>query len=214
MLKSLMSGRAFTASELAHVAGVTPQTASSHLAKLAKGSLISAAKQGRHRYHRLASARIARMLESLMTVAADTDKPAFRTGPADAHMRLARTCYDHLAGWVGVSLANAMAAKGWIEIGDDFALVTPKGMHRLAQIGIDSEPGASGSRAKPQCRPCLDWSERKPHIAGRLGAALCSHGLDEGWVRRRPGSRALDVAPAGWKALRVLFDIEKPTGPV
>jgi DNA-binding transcriptional ArsR family regulator len=213
MLQALMDGRALTASELADVAGITPQTASSHLARLTEGGLLSATKQGRHRYHRLANPQIARMLEGLMTVAACTTKKSLRTGPRDAHMRLARTCYDHLAGWVGVSLTNALADRGWIKIDGEAALVTSKGMAGFAGLGLNVEPGASGSKSKPLCRPCLDWSERRSHLAGRVGAALCSHALEKGWMKRRSDSRAVDITPGGWRALREQFEIERPEQP-
>jgi DNA-binding transcriptional ArsR family regulator len=212
MLQALMDGRALAASELAQAAGITPQTASGHLAQLAAASLVTVVKQGRHRYHRLATPQVARLLESLMLVASDAAGPKPRTGPRDARLRLARTCYDHVAGWLGVSLADTLTARGWVEIADDAALVTPEGLHHLAVLGIDMDANAArGGRAKPFCRPCLDWSERRPHLAGRLGTALCAHCLDQGWIRRRPGTRALDVTPTGWRALYDTFDIRQPS---
>lgn len=212
MLQALMDGRALTASELAGVAGVTPQTASGHLAQLAAASLVAVVKQGRHRYHRLATAQVARLLETLMLVAAEASAVPPRTGPRDTRLRLARTCYDHVAGWLGVSLAEALARRGWVEIEDDAALVTPDGLRRLAGLGITLDmTTADATRAKPLCRPCLDWSERRPHLAGRLGAALCAHGLEQGWMRRQPGSRALEISPAGWRAFREIFDIRHPS---
>lgn len=206
MLQALMDGRALTASELARAAGVTPQTASGHLSQLAEGAVISVAKQGRHRYHRLARPEVARLLESLMLIAAEARPPAIRTGPRDAKLRLARSCYDHMAGWLGVSLADAITARGWVEVGEDAALITPEGLHRLAAIGIDAgAPGTAGAR--PLCRPCLDWSERRPHLAGRLGTALYRHALKQDWVRACQGSRALDITPLGRRALHDLFGI-------
>lgn len=212
MLQALMDGRALTATELAGIACITPQTASGHLAQLAAASMITVAKQGRHRYHRLATPQVARLLESLMLVASDAARPRTRTGPRDDRLRLARTCYDHVAGWLGVSLADTMTARGWIEIDDDAALVTPEGVRNLAVIGIALDEGQGGSgRPKPLCRPCLDWSERRPHLAGRLGAALCTHGLERNWIRKRTDSRALDITPGGWSALREFFDIRQPS---
>lgn len=210
MLQALMDGRALTASELAHVAGITPQTASGHLSQLTAASLVSVARQGRHRYHRLATPQVAQLLESMMLVAANAAGPRPRVGPRDARLRLARTCYDHLAGWLGVSLADALATQGWVEMAEEAALVTPEGLRRFATLGIYADAAATG-RAKPICRPCLDWSERRPHLAGRLGAALCTHGLRQGWVRKQPDTRALDVTPEGWRALRDLFGIERPS---
>lgn len=211
MLQALMDGRALTAAELAHVAGITPQTASGHLSRLTTASLVAVAKQGRHRYHRLATTQVARLLENMMLVAADAATPVWRTGPRDEKLRLARRCYDHVAGWLGVSLADSMAARGWIEIEDDAALVTPDGLRNFSAVGIDlDDASARGARAKLVCRPCLDWSERRPHLAGRLGAALCTHRLKENWIRKRADSRALDITPKGWSELRRLFDIERP----
>lgn len=210
MLQALMDGRASTASELAQAAGITPQTASGHLAQLAAASLVTMSKQGRHRYHRLASPEVAQLLESLMRLASDAASVRPRTGPRDPRLRLARTCYDHMAGWLGVRLADALVMRSWVEIADDGAVVTPEGLHRLSALGLDV---AAGGPAKLLCRPCLDWSERRPHLAGRLGAALCAHSLQRGWVRRQAGSRALDVTSAGWRDFHALFDITPPASP-
>jgi len=207
MLQALMDGRALTASELAQAAGITPQTASGHLAQLAAASLVTVSKQGRHRYHCLAGPEVARLLESLMRLASNAAVRQPRTGPRDPRLRLARTCYDHMAGWLGVRLADTLVARSWVELAEDGALVTQEGLHHLADLGLDA---AGGGQAKLLCRPCLDWSERRPHLAGRLGAALCAHCLQRGWVRRQAGSRALDVTPAGWHAFHALFDIRPP----
>jgi DNA-binding transcriptional ArsR family regulator len=211
MLQALMDGRALTASELAEVAGVTPQTASGHLAQLVGGAVVSVTRQGRHRYHRLASPEVARLLESLMLVAANARTQPVATGPRDAKLRMARSCYDHIAGWLGVSLADVMVARGWVEVAEDGALVTPEGLHRLAGFGIGAA-GIGAAGARPLCRPCLDWSERRPHLAGRLGAALYCHALEQDWVRTREGTRALEITPVGWRALHDQFGIRHPTG--
>lgn len=209
MLQALMDGRALTAGELAQVAGVTPQTASGHLGQLAASALVAVSRQGRHRYHRLATPQVARMLESLMLVAAASTPPRARTGPRDEQLRLARTCYDHIAGRLGVALADTMTARGWVEIDDDAALVTSEGLEKLATLGIALDPSPSRkARSAPLCRPCLDWSERRSHLAGRLGTALCTHGLERSWIRKRAGSRALEVTPAGRRAYRDLFHVE------
>jgi DNA-binding transcriptional ArsR family regulator len=213
MLQALMDGRALTATELAHAAGVAPQTASGHLGQLARAGLISVERQGRHRYHRLASAAVARMMEGLMLVAADS-RPAVRArvvGPRDEKMRAARTCYDHLAGRLGVGIADAMSARGYLELSEDAGLVTAAGEQFLARLGVSLEAPAQGARpartSRPLCRPCLDWSERRWHLAGRLGAAICSHCFDRGWVRRRAADRALDVTPLGTRAFREDFGV-------
>src|SRR4051794_34662654 len=138
------------------------------------------------------------MLESVMLVAAGTATPPTPTGPRDESLRLARTCYDHIAGRLGVGLADAMVAERWIELDEDAGVITPAGLRHLANLGIDLDPSpARKARAVPLCRPCLDWSERRLHVAGRLGAALCTHGQDRGWIRKLAGSRALDaIAPS------------------
>lgn len=207
MLHALMDGRALTASELARVAGITPQTASSHLSRMAVAGLLCVEKQGRHRYHRLASPAVAQMMESIMQVASGLE-PARRTltvGPRDAALRAARTCYDHLAGRLGVALADALVAGGYTELASDAGVMTQSGMDLLARIGIEADTllAASGKRsARVLCRPCLDWSERRPHLAGAVGAALCSHSLAKGWIRRIEGTRAVAVTPKGQRIFR------------
>ncbi len=203
-----MDGRALTATELSRVAGVTPQTASSHLARLTSAKLVTVRKQGRHRYHRLARPEIARMLERMMQIAATNDLAPKRkvvTGPRDEAMQRARTCYDHFAGRLGVAISDRLIAKGAVELDSESGLLTAKGTAYLDGYGIE----ISGSRksARPVCRPCLDWSERRPHIAGKLGAAICTHYFDKGYVRRRNGTRALEITPPGQRALRDMFGI-------
>jgi len=209
MLAALMDGRALTATELAEVAAITPQTASGHLARLATAGLIVAEKQGRHRYHRLASAEVARMIESVMLVAGGIalSRPPRRVGPKDAALRHARTCYDHLAGHLGVSIADALRASGAVEIAGDAAALTETGRARMQALGILA-PDRDMRSTRPVCRPCLDWSERRPHLAGVLGAAICTHALDHGWIRRRAGTRALEITPTGRIGFRQAFEIE------
>src|SRR6185503_10918079 len=164
MLHALMDGRALTASELAGVAGVTPQTASGHLARMTSAGLVHVEKQGRHRYHRLATPAVAQMLESIMQVASGLEamRPAPVTGPRDAALRAARTCYDHLAGHLGVALTDALVTRGHVELMHDAGLVTDAGIALFERIGIDvdSLTAGRGSSARVLCRPCLDWSER------------------------------------------------------
>ncbi len=207
MLAALMDGRALTAAELAAIAGVTPQTASGHLARLTTAGLLAMERQGRHRYHRLASATVARMLEGIMAVAETASTRPARTGPRDAEMRAARTCYDHLAGRLAVALADAMVARGVLELGPDGGAVTTAGEDFLQSFGIAMPSGARRAGARVFCRPCLDWSERRPHIAGVLGAALCTRCLDLGWVRRRDAGRTLLVTPEGWRGFRDAFGV-------
>jgi DNA-binding transcriptional ArsR family regulator len=209
MLHALMDGRALTASELARVAGIAPQTASGHLARMMAGGVLVLERQGRHRYHRLASHAVARMMESIMQVAADLE-PARRLtiGPRDKALRAARTCYDHLAGRLGVALTDALVGRGYVELDPDAGLVTEPGIAFLARVGLSAEtltaqPGKRAGRVL--CRPCLDWSERRPHLAGAVGAALCTHCFDKGWVRRVTGTRAVAITPKGQRVFREQF---------
>lgn len=208
MLHALLDGRALTAAELARVAGVTPQTASGHLARLTAAGLIRVAKQGRHRYHRLASPAVARMMESIMQVAAGEERPKLSVGPRDQALRAARTCYDHLAGQLAVALADALVEAGHVELSDDAGLVTDSGSDLFHRLGIEIDADTKRKSARLLCRPCLDWTERRPHIAGRLGAALCAHCLAEGWVRRVDGSRAVTVTRKGERGFREAFGVD------
>jgi DNA-binding transcriptional ArsR family regulator len=210
MLHALMDGRALTASELARVAGITPQTASGHLARLVVAGLLVVEKQGRHRYHRLASPPVAQMMESIMRVAArvDTSRPRLVVGPRDAALRAARTCYDHLAGRLGVALADALVEGGQVELASDGGMVTDAGIRFFRRIGIDldSVTTSNGKRSvRLLCRPCLDWSERRPHIAGTIGAALCACSFGKGWIRRNNGTRAVTITPKGQRVFRDEF---------
>jgi DNA-binding transcriptional ArsR family regulator len=210
MLHALMDGRALTASELAHVAGITPQTASGHLARLVDAGLLCVQKQGRHRYHQLASRAVAQMMESIMLVASDLDlaRPPLFVGPRDEALRAARTCYDHLAGRLGVALADALVAGGHTELSNDAGLVTDAGIELFDRVGIDVESLFASRRKRPArilCRPCLDWSERRPHLAGVLGAALCTHSFTKVWIRRINGTRAVIITPKGQRIFREEF---------
>ena len=210
MLHALMDGRALTASELASVAGITAQTASTHLARMTEAGLLTVEKQGRHRYHRLASSAVAHMMETIMQVASTLDQPRRRlsVGPRDAALRAARTCYDHLAGQLGVALADAMVAGGYAELVSDGGIVTDAGLGLLGRIGIDVDAlleRRSKRTARVLCRPCLDWSERRPHLAGAVGAALCAHSLEKKWVRRLDDTRAVEITPKGWRVFREEF---------
>jgi DNA-binding transcriptional ArsR family regulator len=210
MLHALMDGRALTASELARAAGVTAQTASGHLARMTAAGLVSVQKQGRHRYHRLASPAVAHMMESIMQVASAVERPRPRltVGPRDAALRAARTCYDHLAGRLGVALADAMTGRGYADLAGDGGVVTDAGLAFLGQVGLDVESlTGRGTRrgARIMCRPCLDWSERRPHLAGAVGAALCSLCFERNWIRRIEGTRAVAITPRGARVFRETF---------
>lgn len=211
MLRALMDGRALTASELARAARVTPQTASAHLARMAEANLINVSRQGRHRYHRLASAAVAHMIEGIMQVAFAGIKanPLPVTGPRDAAMRFARTCYDHLAGHLGVAIADALVKDGHIELNAESGVVTTSGERLLQRIGIDLSALAAhrSSRGRMLCRPCLDWSERRFHLAGAVGTALCTLGFEQDWIRRRKDTRAVLITAHGRRKLQELLDV-------
>jgi DNA-binding transcriptional ArsR family regulator len=203
MLAALLSGKALTASELANEANVTAQTASSHLAKLEAGGLVSAMKQGRHRYFRLADAEVAEMLEKMMGVAARAGHLRTRPGPSDPAIRKARVCYDHLAGEKGVALFDALARAGHIVHRGEEVRLTRKGETFLADFGIDL--GALGQTRRPLCKTCLDWSQRRHHLAGSVGAAILSRVGDLGWARRDRTSRAVIFSAQGERRFDRLF---------
>lgn len=191
MLIALMDGRALTAKELAYAAHVSPQTTSGHLGKLTEAGLLALQKQGRHHYYRLASPLVGQMMESVMAVAGPnlTPRTTWRGGEA---LRTARTCYDHLAGRLGVAIADALCAQEHVALSPDGGEVTESGHAFLRAFG--AEPVA-GKRVF--CRPCLDWSERRPHIAGRLGAALAERCFALGWITRQRDTRAVAITAAG-----------------
>ncbi|MDB5661164.1 MAG: helix-turn-helix domain protein [Cypionkella sp.] len=149
------------------------------------------------------------MIESVMQIAGGVPLTRLlpRVGPKDAALRQARTCYDHLAGALGVGIADALRANGLVEIAGDAASLTETGHVQMQALGILAPDGNSRSN-RPVCRPCLDWSERRPHLAGVLGAAICTHALEKGWVRRRLGTRALEITPAGRIGFRHAFGVE------
>jgi DNA-binding transcriptional ArsR family regulator len=191
----LMDGRAFTAGELASFANISPPTASAHLGKLTAAGLITCLQQGRHRYYRIASSDVADVLEALSVMAAAGPKSFRAPGPKDQAMRRARSCYDHLAGHLAVTVADALERQGHIHLADGAASVSDSGRRFFCDFGLDLEALPSGRREL--CRACLDWSQRRYHIGGRLGAALLEVFLDRQWLRRTQGSRGLTVTRAG-----------------
>jgi DNA-binding transcriptional ArsR family regulator len=212
MLMALMDGRALTAAELARAAGITPQTASGHLARLSQAGLIMVHRQGRHHYHCLASSAVARMVESIMEVSEGGDDGARRraivTGPRDAAMRRARTCYDHLAGNLAVRLADAMTDKGLIELSAEGGAVTDTGLGFFRDFGVDIAAAEGKSRqGRLFCRPCLDWSERRLHIGGTFGAAFAARCFALNWVRRSEAARTVTITRAGEQGFRDNFGV-------
>ena len=212
MLHALMGGRALTAGELAWHAGVGAPTASEHLAKLAGAGLLALHRQGRHRYYRLASPLIARMLEGISAVGALHSPPRHRpTSRIDEALRAGRTCYDHLAGRLGVGIADALSRRGYIAFGADGGGVTPKGDKFFARFGLDLKAAAGGKRCF--CRPCIDWSERRPHIAGAVGASIAERCFDLGWIERVRDTRAVAVTKPGAEGFKTLLGLTVEPAP-
>ena len=204
ILSALMDGRALTATELAYAAGVSPQTTSGHLAKLADGKLLQLVRQGRHRYYRLATPLVGRMLEGIMAVAAD-GPPRYRPpSKLTEALRTARTCYDHLAGRLGVGLADALQARAHVVLTEDGGELTEPGRRFLQEFGVDL---TERRRHRTFCRPCLDWSERRPHLAGAVGAALAERCFALGWIERSRDSRAVVITDPGRRALQDVFGV-------
>jgi DNA-binding transcriptional ArsR family regulator len=203
ILCALLDGRALTAGELAYAANVSPQTTSGHLAKLTQAHLLDVLKQGRHRYFRIATPQVAQMLESIMVVALQTPprhRPASRV---DEAMCIARTCYDHFAGRLGVGLADTLCGRGHVVLGEDGGEVTPQGHEFFERFGV----ALVKNRRRIFCRACVDWTERRPHLGGAVGAALATRCFDLGWVKRMREGRALWITPVGRTGLREVFDL-------
>lgn len=196
MLSALMGGMALTASELALEAGVTLPTASSHLARLSEGGLLTVAVQGRHRYYALANPRVASMLEAISVVAEAHGPKRARPGPRDAALRHARVCYDHLAGDAGVALYDRLVSGGMLrEQAAGQLELTAAGHEFFGGFGLD--PAALARGRRPLCRSCLDWSVRRSHLAGALGAAVLDRIFELKWARREPGTRIVAFTPPG-----------------
>ncbi|MEW2634016.1 helix-turn-helix domain-containing protein [Streptomyces sp. NPDC048389] len=204
---ALLDGRAWTAGELARHAGVAASTASEHLGKLVSGGLLSQERQGRHRYVRLADERVAQLVEEVAAYAGPPGpaRPprSLRESTAAAAMARGRTCYDHLAGRLGITVTRAMTTRGLLRQDTGFAL-TEAGTGWFAELGVPLD----GAGRRPLARGCLDWTERRPHLAGLAGARLCRHALDSGWCVRIGSERAVKVTPDGEQALHTLLGID------
>jgi DNA-binding transcriptional ArsR family regulator len=200
VLTALMSGMALTATELADIAGVTKQTISAHLAKLVDAGLLAVEAQGRHRYFRLAGEDVAQLLESLMGVAFRTGALRLRSSPREPALRRARVCYDHLAGELGVLLYDSLARRGAFALDADGVALTDTGRALVRELDIDPAP-LEGQRRAP-CRTCLDWSERRHHLAGAVAQALLERFIALGWAHRVDGTRVVAFTVSGEAQLR------------
>lgn len=205
ILLALVGGQALTAGELAWCARVTAQTASGHLAKLTDAGLLTVKAQGRHRYYRLASPLVAQMLENMQVVAAVQSPPRHRPRTRiDEALQQGRTCYDHLAGRLGVALCDSLVANGHVVLESEAGAATDSGIAFFRRFGIELNPR---NTRRCFCKPCMDWSERRLHIAGSLGSGLLHRCLDLGWIERVRDTRAVCVTNKGWDGLGETFGI-------
>lgn len=209
VLTALMTDRALTATELAAVAGVTKQTISAHLAKLLDAKLLVAERQGRHRYFRLADRDVAQLLESLMGVAFRTGAVRHRLSPREPALRQARVCYDHLAGELGVAIHDRLVARRALAPAADGLALTATGRRLLDELGVDT--AALASQKRKFGHACMDWSERRHHLAGALGAAMLARMVELGWVRRIKDSRVVAVSANGRLALQRWIGVPAPS---
>jgi len=206
MLASMMDGRFHTASELAYMAAIKPQTASFHLAKLVDGKLVKVEKQGRHRYFQLADEEIAHLLESFLAI---SPPPEVRSLKQSSQMKLlqgARTCYDHLAGKLGVQLTESLVNAGYLQLEEKEFLLTAKGTQFFTDFGLDLDDLKRKRRSFSHA--CLDWSERRYHLAGALGQGILTHLLSLGWVTRVPSIRAIKVTEKGRASFKEVFQLD------
>ena len=203
MLLALLSGKALTASELAAEAGVTAQTASSHLAKLDTAGLVEMRRQGRHRYVSLADADVGGVLEAMLGLAAKRGQTRTRTGPRDPAMRKARVCYDHLAGEMGVQMFDSLLGRGFLVEDGDTLDLTEAGRDFISTFGI--EPVVPRGSRRPLCKSCLDWSARRSHLAGAMGSAILERIEALGWGRRKKDSRIVTFSKRGEASFREIF---------
>jgi DNA-binding transcriptional ArsR family regulator len=203
ILLALLGGEALPARELASRIGASSSLASAHLAKLLDGGLVEAQRRGRERHYRIAAPEVARALEGLLAIAPHRPPATLRESARGRAIRRARTCYDHLAGELGVGLTEALERQGSLTGADGAYVLTATGERRLRALGLDLD--ALRRRRRPFARQCADWTERRPHLAGSLGAALADRMLELRWVERLPNSRALAVTPQGARELRSRF---------
>ena len=206
ILVALADGRALPAGELARTAGVSAQSASGHLSKLVTGGLLAVRSEGRHRYYRMSSPEVGHVLEALGAIATVPARPGVPRPPETLALYNLRSCYDHLAGRIAVDLAQALERSRAIRArGEREYELGPDGRAWFARLGVDTDALRGARRAF--ARRCLDWTERRPHLAGALGAALLSRVVALGWVAPRPGSRALRITHRGARELEARFGI-------
>ncbi|MGI8413115.1 MAG: ArsR/SmtB family transcription factor [Solirubrobacteraceae bacterium] len=205
LLLALIGGRALPASELATRAGISRSLASSHLARLLDGGLVTVEQRGRQRHYRLASRRVAEVIEGMLTIAPARRACGLRESTRGAAIRRARTCYDHLAGSLGVDLTDALQRQRLIEGAENAYRLTPSGHDRLEDLGLDI--ASLHGRRRTFARPCLDWTERRPHLAGALGAGIAERLLELQWLHRLPGTRAVQITDTGQHELRDQFGL-------
>ncbi|WP_445363634.1 ArsR/SmtB family transcription factor [Microbulbifer sp. ANSA003] len=204
MLIGLMSGKALTATELSVVADVTPQTASSHLTKLLEGELLQVRKQGRHKYFQLKNKQVADLIEQLLNLSPLVSDVSVVTGPSNNRLRKSRICYDHLAGELGVELFDALINNSWIKEVDEYVELTDRGQSSFSRLGVDFNLFSNGKR--PLCKSCLDWSERRSHLAGHLGQWVLESAIKTGWAKQDLDSRAIQFTPQGLKKFRKQYE--------
>ncbi|SFC98091.1 ArsR/SmtB family transcription factor [Pseudoalteromonas denitrificans] len=206
MLTALMGGKALTATELALEADISSQTASSHLAKLVEGQLLVVRKQGRHKYFQLQNASIAQLLETLLNISIDLPQARVKTGPNDLSLRQARICYDHLAGELGVKIYDALIKHKYIIDNGEQTVLTVLGQSYFESIGFDFI--ALKKSKRPLCKSCLDWSERRNHLAGTLGQWILNDMFDKNWAKRALDSRAINISSKGLKKITQTYKIK------
>jgi DNA-binding transcriptional ArsR family regulator len=205
MLTALMGGRALTATELADAAGITKQTGSTHLRKLLDARFVAMEAHGRHRYFRIADEEVAQILEEFMSFSVRTGSRAQATGPKDPVLRKARVCYDHLAGELGVLAYASLLQRQAFAFNDATVALSAEGERLICELGIDAR--LIGSQKRAPCRVCMDWSERRHHLAGAVGAALLTRVIELGWAVRDRSSRAIHFRPHGERAFRECFHL-------
>ncbi|KJJ40247.1 ArsR family transcriptional regulator [Bacillus subtilis] len=205
ILLTLMDGRIHPAGELAYLANIKPQTASFHLKKLLEEKLISVEKHGRHRYYRLSNSEAANVIEQLLCIAPKAKVTSLKDSKEKSDLHFARTCYDHLAGYVGVQITNSLVEQGMLKKVDLNFEVTPEGSLFFSNLGINEDQRRNKRRAFARC--CLDWSERQHHLAGAIGNALLVRMLEEEWIVRMPKTRAIRITQSGKNAFEKYFKV-------